>query len=416
MAAILYLTQDGITDHIGQAQIAPYLFGLARLGHRIHILSAEKPGREKAIARYDALFGEVGIRWTRVRYANRPPLVSSLWTMLLMWCAAKRIAQAERPQIIHCRSYLPLEIAARLKRRFGAAYLADFRDFWADVGIETKPFKFVFRWFRRREPEALGPADHVVTLTDRAAELLVARHPHVAGGSRVNYTVIPCCADFSLFDLRRVDEGALRRRRQELGIADGATVLLYLGSLGADYLLRHMMALFRELRALRPDAVFLFLVNNGSELVEAEATAQSIPLEAFRFTSADRVDVPEYLAMATLSVVFIRPTLSKAGCSPTKLGELFAMDVPIVANAGYGDIDRIVSPERNGSALVHDFASETLRSALEMVLSHSLPRGAIRAASAEFSLEEGVRRYDGIYRKLTAGNEGEGEPQLGGKC
>lgn len=417
MAKVLYLTQDGITDHIGQAQIAPYLIGLARLGHRIHIVSAEKPGREEPVARYQTLFREVGIAWTRVRYANKPPLVSSFWTMALMWRAAKRIAKAERPQIIHCRSYLPLELAARLKRRYGGAYLADFRDFWADVGIETKPFKFVFRWFRKREPEALGPADHVVTLTDRAADLLIERHPHVAGGTRDNYTTIPCCADFDLFDRRHVSPESVARRQRELNIPEDATLLLYLGSLGADYLLADMMALFRELRVQRPDALFLFLINNGRELVESEAAKHDIPLDALRFTSADRRDVPEYLAMATLSPVLIRPTLSKAGCSPTKLGELFAMDVPIVANRGYGDIDRIVSPERNGSALVADFAPETLRTALDQVLSHPLPEGAIRAASSEFSLEEGVRRYDGIYRKLTAGAaEGAGQPRVSDKC
>jgi glycosyltransferase involved in cell wall biosynthesis len=213
-----------------------------------------------------------------------------------------------------------------------------------------------------------------------------------------------------LFDPSRVSADAVARRRQALGIADDATVLLYLGSLGADYLLAQMMALFRELRRLRPDAVFLFLANNGRELAEAEAAAHDVPLEALRFTSADRRDVPEYVALASLSAVFIRPTLSKAGCSPTKLGELFAMNVPIVANAGYGDIDRIVSRERNGSALVADFEPETLRRALEIVLSHRLPDGAIRAASGEFSLEEGVRRYDRIYRKLAGEEAGIGEP------
>jgi glycosyltransferase involved in cell wall biosynthesis len=410
MAKVLYLTQDGITDHIGQAQIAPYLIGLARLKHRIHIVSAEKPGRDESITRYDALFEAVGISWTRVRYTNRPPLISSFWTMWLMWRAAKHIVRAERPEIVHCRSYLPLALAARLKRRFGGKYLADFRDFWADVGVETKRFKPVFRWFLKRESAALGPADHVVTLTDRATDLLIARHPHVGDGDRANYTTIPCCADFALFDPARIDRLAVRRRRERLAIPSEATVLLYLGSLGADYLLGDMMALFRELRALRPDSLFLFLINNGRELVEAKAKAHSIPADALRFASSERRDVPEYLALASLSAVFIRPALSKAGCSPTKLGELFAMNVPIIANSGYGDIDRIVSPARNGSVVVGDFASSTLRHALETVLSHPAPGDAIRRASGEFSLEEGVRRYDRIYRKLARAAQPAGMP------
>lgn len=402
MSKVLYLTQDGITDHIGQAQIAPYLIGLARRGHSIHIVSAEKAGRDELQARFRAIFDEVGIRWTTVRYANRPPLVSSFYTMALMYRAADRVAAAERPDLVHCRSYLPLEVARQLKAKYGMKYLADFRDFWADVGVETKRFKFVYRWFLKREPIALGNADHLVTLTERAADLLIARHPHVAGGIRANYTVIPCCADFDLFDPARVPAEAGGRRRAELSIPEDATLLLYLGSIGADYLVREMMALFRELRALRPDAVFLFLINNGRDLVEREAAAAGVPLNALRFTSSSRADIPEYLRAADLSAVFIRATESKAGCSPTKLGELFAMNVPIIANAGVGDMDEVIELARNGSAIVADFEPATLGSALEQVLAVSDERRrTIRERSLDYSLEEGISRYDRIYRSLT---------------
>ena len=152
MAKALYLTQDGITDHIGQAQIAPYILGLARAGHEIHVVSAEKPGRDELKAKYRKLFGDAGVRWSFVRYANRPPLVSSFWTLWRMDALARKVARAERPDLIHCRAYLPLESAVRLKKTFGAKLLVDFRDFWADVGIEMKPFKFVFRALKRREP------------------------------------------------------------------------------------------------------------------------------------------------------------------------------------------------------------------------------------------------------------------------
>ena len=405
MARVLYLTQDGITDHIGQAQIAPYLIGLARLGHSIHIVSAEKPDRDALVSHYGRIFEEVGIRWTRVRYANRPPLISSFWTMALMWRAARRVAEAESPQIVHCRSYLPLEIAARLKRRFGMSYLADFRDFWADVGIETKRFKAVYRWFRSREARALDGADRVVTLTERAADVLIARHPHVASGQRRNYTVIPCCADFALFDPAKVGPEAVARRRQALSIPVDATVLLYLGSIGPDYLLREMIGLFVALRALRPDAIFLFVINNGRELVEREAALAGLPMESLRFTSSPRAEIAEHIALADVSAVFIRPNLSKSGCSPTKVAELFAMNVPIIANTGVGDLDSIVDLERNGSAVLPDYRPETMRGALERVLAANSGGRDIRAASDEFSLDEGVRRYNTIYRSLEQGQD-----------
>jgi len=293
-----------------------------------------------------------------------------------------------------------LEVAIRLKREFGAKLLVDFRDFWADVGIEKKPFKFVYRYLKDREPEYICAADHIVTLTERAARILLDWYPTAVGGRRENYTVIPCCADFRHFDPERVDAALVAAHREELRLGDGP-VLLYLGSIGHDYLLHEMLLTFRQLLSLRPSARFLFVSNNVPRDMEKQVTRAGIPLEAIRCASVDRVHVPEYIALADLSVVFIRPTLSKAGCSPTKLAELFASNVPVIANTGVGDLDEIIQYEVNGSVIVSDFASETLRGAVQQVL--DLPdvrRRSIRAASRGFTLEEGIFRYMTVYDRL----------------
>jgi glycosyltransferase involved in cell wall biosynthesis len=181
----------------------------------------------------------------------------------------------------------------------------------------------------------------------------------------------------------------------------GDFVLLYLGSLGPDYLLPQMMALFRQVLTLRPRARFVFVSNNGRELVDAECDAQGVARESIRFLSADRRDVPALISMANLSVVFIRADVSKAGCFPAKLAELFACNVPVVANTGVGDIDAIVSLKKNGSIAVPDFADATLRAALEQVISYREARSVnIRENSREFALEEGVARYAAVYREL----------------
>ncbi|HEX8532553.1 MAG TPA: glycosyltransferase [Allosphingosinicella sp.] len=400
MANVLYLTQDGITDHIGQAQIAPYILGLARMGHKIHVISAEKPGRRVLDAKYQRLFDEAGVKWTTVPYANKPPLVSSAVMLWRMYQKAAAVMAAEGQDVIHCRAYLPLELAVRLKKRFGAKLLVDFRDFWADVGIEKKPFKFVYRHLKKREPDYINSGDHIVTLTERAAQILRRWYPQAVGGAPENYTVIPCCADFQHFDRRHVDESSVERHRRELGLGEGK-VLLYLGSIAHDYLLPEMMQLFKALLALRPDSKFLFVSNYGLDLVEREAAAAGVPMDSIRFTTVDRAQVPEYLALADLSVVFIRATESKAGCSPTKLAELFAMNVPVIANAGVGDMDSIVDYERNGSVIVDAFDQATLTNALERVLSlDPARRDDIRPNSVQFTLEEGVRRYASIYEKL----------------
>jgi glycosyltransferase involved in cell wall biosynthesis len=310
-----------------------------------------------------------------------------------------------RPDLIHCRSYLPIPIGVAIKRKFGGKLLIDFRHFFVEAGIEDSPFKLVYRAIKTQERSYFAAADHVVTLTQRVARILNGWYQSEAGLDR--FTVIPCCADFDHFNLRNVPSKESRKLRHRLGFGEQDYVLLYLGSIGPDYLLTQMMELFRELLTRRPNAKFLFVSNNGEQLVDARRRDLDIPAEAVRFVTAPRDDIPAYLSITNLSVLFYRADLSRAGCSPTKLAELLAANVPVIANSNVGDLDSILSIERNCSVVVPDFQKETLRRALERVLSVSpADRSRIRENSREFSLEEGVRRYDRIYKQL------EGEASL----
>jgi len=66
-------------------------------------------------------------------------------------------------------------------------------------------------------------------------------------------------------------------------------------------------------------------------------------------------------------------------------------------------MESIISPSRNGSTLVSDFSDASLRDALHKViaLKESVqPFLDIRGNSLEFSLEEGVARYQKVYQEL----------------
>jgi glycosyltransferase involved in cell wall biosynthesis len=403
--SVLYITQNGICDHIGQSQVAPYVLGLAAQGHAIHVLSAEKPGQDAVIGHYRALFAAAGVRWTRVPYRNTPKVIGPLLTQWRLERVARRIVCSGGIRAVHCRSFPAALIGYRLKRRFATRYLFDFRDFYADGGLTKGAalLRPLYRRLKAMEGPMVREAAQVVTLTARARDLLIDWYLRDVADAASRFAVIPCCADFAHFDPAKVGDERLAAARARLDLAKGQTVLLYLGSLGPDYLLPQMLALFAELVIQRPDARFLFVSNNGEELVRAECAAQGIDPARIVFTSAPRDEVPVLIALATLSVVFIRADLSKAGCSPTKLAELFAMNVPAVVNAGVGDLDRIVSPQCNGSALVAGFTSAELGRAIAEVLDLREKQSvAIRANSSEFDLPAGVATYAKVYRELKA--------------
>ena len=244
-------------------------------------------------------------------------------------------------------------------------------------------------------------SDGMITAGDvqRAARILQDWYP--SPEKAAHYTIIPCCADFDHFDTRKVSSARIAALRAALGFAREDPVLLYLGSIGPDYLVEEMMQLFREMLHLRSNARFLFVSNNGQERIEAVRQTMGIPEASVRFVTSSRDDVPAYLALSNLSVFFYRADLSRAGCSPTKLAELMAANIPVIGNTGVGDLDDILSLERNGSVVVRDFAPATLRTALEAVMSLSDARRlSIRDANRAYSLEEGTARYAAVYERL----------------
>lgn len=400
--SILYITHDGVTDHIGRSQVAPYVLALARAGFRIHVLSAEKRGRDALVADYQRQFDEAGVRWTRVRYSNRPPVLGQAFTLIAMKRAAHRIIRQEAVRVLHCRSFLPALIAYAIKPATGIRYIFDFRDFYADGGLKKSKglARLVFRYLKHREGSLIRNADKVVCLTKSARGLLVDWYLRDDPHALQRFQVIPCCADFNHFDTSKLPDSAATQVRVEIDVSPEAFVLVYLGSLGPDYLLDKMVACFRQLLRERPDSVFLFICNNGRELVEREFDKQSVARHHLRVVSADRNEVPRYLNIASMSILFIRPDVSKSGCSPTKLAELFACNIPVIANTGVGDLDSIISPDRNGSVLVSDFSDETMHAAIHDSLEIKPHAGSIRSNSREFALEEGVRRYAAVYCEL----------------
>jgi glycosyltransferase involved in cell wall biosynthesis len=397
---ILYLSQDGIADHIGQSQVAPYVLGLARRGYDIHLLSAEKAGTETIAAEYRRRFADAGVRWTTVPYHK--PLIGTLRDLVAMTRAARRIARTERITLVHCRSHPTMPVGVAVKRWTGARLLFDFRDFWADTGMARGRFVWVFRLVKRLERRLVLGADHVNCLTHRAVAHL--RDSYVGAAPRPTFSVVPCCADFELFQPSRY----IAETRAALGIAEDATVLLYLGSIGVEYLLDQMMALFAQLRALRPTAVFLLVVNNAAEAVHAAAAAAGLPPDAIRVTGAARAGVPALIGASDLSVVFIRADLSKIGCSPTKLGETLACGVPVIANAGVGDLDTLLAPAVNGSLTLPDFLPATMLAGLARVLGLKISAAEIRTSALALSLDAGVDGYASVYEALGIGGRVDG--------
>jgi glycosyltransferase involved in cell wall biosynthesis len=188
--------------------------------------------------------------------------------------------------------------------------------------------------------------------------------------------------------------------RTKLGIAAKAPVLVYVGSVGGAYLMSEMFALFGAYRKLRPGARFLFVTGHPRQEIERLARAQGIDRAELVVVSATRDEVPALIAAADLGVSFILPSYSAKASCPTKFGEMLAMGVPVIANAGVGDIADIIRDTAAG-AIVEDFDEASLAKGIADAEAAGKEPAAVRAVAVRyFALEQGVDRYDEIYQAI----------------
>src|SRR5215212_6244624 len=158
-AEVIYLSFDGMTDPLGRSQVLPYLAGLSGRGHRIRLVSLEKPEAFAAgWTAADAICRSVGIEWWPLPYRNRPPIASGIANLRALRREAERLHQERPADFVHGRADLPAMAGLALKRTLGLPLLYDMRAFWPDERAEggawdqRKPlYRAIFRYFKKRQ-------------------------------------------------------------------------------------------------------------------------------------------------------------------------------------------------------------------------------------------------------------------------
>jgi glycosyltransferase involved in cell wall biosynthesis len=407
---VLYLSYDGLTDPLGGSQILPYLVGLSGRGHCISLISFEKAVcSSNARQRVERQCAEAGIKWYPMRYHRRPPILSTVRDVAAMRRRAFKLHRATGFDLVHCRSYVPALAGLALKRRGGVGFIFDMRGFWPEERVEggawnlrNPLYRTVFTFFKRKERSFFGEADAIVSLTETAREDMLARSN--SERPKADPAVIPCCVDMEHF--QPVNPEQRMAARALLRISANAKVLCYLGSLGGNYQLEKMLRFFRAYRDRWPGARFLFVTREAPETIVAAAENQGLDLDELIIRAADREEVPALIAAADHGIAFKVASMAQKACSPTKIGEMMAMGIPVVANAGVGDVDKVIA-DTGAGVIVDNFARDgDLAIAVERLAALGLTAAEIRSGCRRwFDLEQGISAYDHIYRSMAGGRQ-----------
>ncbi len=407
MKKILFISYDGMTDPLGQSQVIPYLSNLTKFGYSFTILSCDKPDKYLANKAYvEKLIEPFPIDWVSIAYHKNPPVLSSIYDFRQLKRKAKQLQEKIGFDMVHTRPGLPTLVALWLKKTYGVKFLNDIRGFWADErvdggmwNIKNPLFKRIYLFFKKHEFECIEKADYNNCLTYAAREVIHS-WKHIPG-QPLPVEVIPCSVDLDLFDPGAVDPVLKKQFAEELNIKEGDTVFTYLGSIGGWYLTDEMMRFCKMLSDKIPSAKFLFISPHLHEMIAAAAVKQGLPAGRILTRQARRNEVPVLLSFSSYSIFFIKPCFSKLSSSPTKHGEIMAMGIPVITNAGVGDVEEIVT-RYNAGYVLKDFSDASFKEIADKVSKgNSFDREVIRAGAKDFyALESAIARYKKMYETI----------------
>jgi glycosyltransferase involved in cell wall biosynthesis len=402
---ILFISYDGMTDPLGQSQVIPYLAGLSKYGYRFTILSCEKPQRfalnKKNI---ETILDTFHIKWVPLLYHKKPPVISSMYDVLMLKRKARQLHAIENFDMVHTRAGLPALVGLWMKKKLEVKFLHDIREFYADSRVDgglwnlkNILYKTIYDFFKRKEEEQVKYCDGMVCLT-YAGENIIRQLPQFNNGKVLE--VIPCCVDMDLFDPAKINKEQKRDIERKLNISENDFIISYLGSIGGWYLTNEMMKMCKKISDRIPNARFLFISPDEHDTISETARMFGITPDKIIVRSAQRSEVPLLLSLSKFSIFFIKTCYSKKSSSPTKHAEIMAMGIPLITNSGVGDVADIVNKYHSG-IVIENLNEESFASNSERMLTAHFDSQKIRSGAGEFyALEKGVEKYRRVYDSI----------------
>lgn len=388
----MYLSYDGLTDSLGQSQILPYLVGLADEGFFITVITFEKPEVfEKLQIDIEKICRDHKLKWEPLKYHKSPPILSTLYDLLILRRVVKKLFVTKKFDIIHCRSYLTSLTGLWAKRKFDVKFIFDMRGFWADERIDggiwnlkNPLFRLIYKFFKEKEKQFIRTADHIISLTENAR--IEIQSWHIA---QTPISVIPTCVDMDLFDPEKTaEETAIVRKN--LALSEENFILAYLGSWGSWYMTNEILEFFSVLASKMPKSRLLILTGDKPDLTKYEHASRVIIRKVMR------KEVPIFLGLANATICFIKPAFSKKASSATKIPEAWAMNLQVVTNPGWGDIERLSASGM--PVIMCDSKSEYEK--IASFLGNIEVKNRREMLVGVFDLQSGIHKYKGVYQSL----------------
>jgi glycosyltransferase involved in cell wall biosynthesis len=397
---VLYVVYWGAAEPLGQSLVLPAVRKLADLGAELTLVTFEKPddfARGEEMARIRASLEEHGVRWIPLRYHKRPKAPATAFD-IFNGAARSIIARLKtRPDLIHARTFIGGMIGMAIAPILRSKLIYHNEGFYPDEQVDAGVWKMnsaPHRIAKRLEERMYSNADGIIAMSGRGKEQIESLTAVRRKGTPV--IVVPSCVDLDHFQFNP----------QKPRAADEPLRLVYGGSVGGRYhldkLARFVSIASEVLGPLRLNV----LTRSDPKLVESMLRAGGLKDDQWSVASAPYSSMPEELSKQDVGLHFLAAGISEHGGSPTKIGEYWAVGLPVVITPNMGDTDEFIRREHIGVIVGEHTEQAYRRASLELralLEDPAVGERCRRAAQKYYAIDPPCLRQFQLYAGLVSG-------------
>ena len=388
---ILFVTWDGPQVSYLEGLFLPIFRKLADAGHHVDVLQFGW-GDQEQVETIAGVCQAHGVGYRPARVWRRLGGASAFASAVRGGALVRRALADFQSDVLMPRSLMPALSALVARTGPSVPLLFDADGLAADERVDFAGLSArsaTYRALVAIEAEAVRKACAVLVRSQASVGILLERAG--AGVRPDRFFKVLNGRDPDIFHPGDTETRAEVRAR--LGLAGDAPLLVYAGSVGPQYRMEKVAALFAAVRRLRPEAHLLLLSGSPADAQDALAAYDGSIASNSTILRASPDEVPSYLAAADLGIAYRTPSFSMRAVAPIKLSEYLLCGLPIAGTAAVGDTASAVQ-----AGLFMDEEAGP-NNAAEWLIQQVLPfREAIRSRARDvgrryFSLDQSVASY-----------------------
>ena len=367
------------------------------MGAEITLVTFEKPidlARTDEMNRVRAMFAEDNIEWIPLKYHKTPKLSATLFDITngIVRSIFKRLQK--RYDIVHARTFIGGLIGMSLAPLIRAKFIYHNEGFYPDEQVDGGIWVKNSRTHiiaKRLENLMYARANGIIALSHHAKSI-IEKLPEVAR-KKTPVTFVPSCVDLETFHLpeKRPDFSADEIK------------LVYIGSVGGRYILDKIGAFVAAARKINPNVTLQIYSKADINLITEMLDAGGLEREAWKSEAVPYNEMPSLLAMYQAGLFFLTQGISEHGCSPTKIGEYWAVGLPVITSPNVSDTDDIINRDKVGVTIKEHSEADYLRAfeeLCEILKSKKLATRCRKSAEDHYALTPACERQFALYQQL----------------